>query len=146
MPDIRAEAAAAAAWWATALRAAAVGVDVEQAALFEQVLAEQIEARCEEGGWQPDIPTYGSCGRQVTSSPRPDDALVRAGRAAGISSLLDRLPRAAMWVNSGEVLVEAAGDDEPRLMWSSRRSATEACARRWRTRRSAVAGAPPASR
>ena len=126
MPDIRAEAAAAAAWWATALRAAAVGVDVEHAALFEQVLAEQIEARCEEGGWQPDIPTYGSCGRQVTSSPRPDDALVRAGRAAGISSLLDRLPRAAMWVNSGEVLVEAAGDDEPRLMWSSRRSATEA--------------------
>jgi hypothetical protein len=62
----------------------------------------------------------------VTSSPRPDDALARAGRAAGISSLLDRLPRAAMWVNSGEVLVEAAGDDEPRLMWSSRRSATEA--------------------
>src|SRR6266536_1285454 len=74
MPDIRAEAAAAAAWWATALRAAAVGVDVEHAALFEQVLAEQIEARCEEGAWQPDIPTYGSCGRQVTSSPRPAEA------------------------------------------------------------------------
>jgi BTG family len=117
MLDVRPEAAAAAAWWAAALRAAEEHMDADQATVFEQVLAECIEVRCGEVAWQPDIPTYGSCGRQVTSGPRPDEALARAGRAAGISSLLDHLPRAVMWVNPGEVLVEAADDDEPTQVW-----------------------------
>jgi BTG family len=113
--DIRPEAAAAAAWWAAALETA--GADAERVAVFERALAEGIEALCEDGAWQPDIPTYGSCGRQVTSSPRPDGALARAARAAGVSSPLDRLPPAVMWVNPGEVLVEAAGDHAPIQLW-----------------------------
>jgi hypothetical protein len=117
MLEVRPEAAGAAAWWTAALRAAADSVDAEQVAVFEQVLAERIEARCEAAAWQPDIPTYGTCGRQVTSSPRPDEALAQAGRAAGVVSVLDRLPPAVMWVNPGEVLVEAVGDDEPILVW-----------------------------
>jgi BTG family len=116
MPDARAEAAAAAAWWTGTLGAEA-GVDAERAAVFEQVLARRIEELCQDAGWQPDIPTYGMCGRQVTSSPRPDEALARAGRKAGVSSVLDRLPSAVMWVNPGEVLVQAAGDDEPIQIW-----------------------------
>jgi hypothetical protein len=115
MPEVRPEAAAAA-WWAAALRAAGVGVDSDQAAVFEQVLAERIESRCQDAAWQPDVPTYGSCGRQVTSSPRPDEVLAGAGRAAGVRSLLDALPDAVMWVNPGEVLVEAAGD-QPAQVW-----------------------------
>jgi hypothetical protein len=114
---VRPEAAGAAAWWAAALRAASGGQAAEQAVVFERVLAEHIEALCEDGAWKPDIPTYGSCGRQVTSSPRPDATLLRAGRAAGITSLLERLPHAMMWVNPGEVLVEAPGDDQPTRVW-----------------------------
>lgn len=117
MLDVRPEAAAAAAWWAAALRAVAVGVAADQATEFEQVLAECIEARCQEAAWQPEVPTYGGCGRQVTSDPRPDQALVRAGRRAGVAFLLDHLPRTVMWVNPGEVVVETAGDDEPTRVW-----------------------------
>jgi hypothetical protein len=116
MREARAEAAAAAAWWAGAMGAGAE-VDAEGAAIFEEVLARRIEALCEDAGWEPDVPTYGTCGRQVTSSPRPDEALARAGREAGLSSLLDRLPSAVMWVNPGEVLVQASGDDEPTQVW-----------------------------
>jgi hypothetical protein len=117
MPDARSEAAAAAAWWAAALWATGADVDAERAAVFERVLAERIEALCDDAAWQPDVPTYGTCGRQVTSSPRLDEVLARAGREAGISSLLDQLPPAVMWVNPGEVLVQAAGDDEPIQVW-----------------------------
>src|SRR5262245_37020457 len=106
--DVRPEAGAAAAWWSAALRAAGAGVEAGQAAAFERALAERIEARCVDAAWDPDVPTYGSCGRQVTSTPRPDEALVRAGRAAGVSGAIDRLPRAVMWVNPGEVVVEAS--------------------------------------
>jgi hypothetical protein len=113
--EVRPEAAAAASWWAAALEAA--GADGERVAVFERALAEGIEARCDEGTWHPGIPTYGSCGRQVTSSPRPDGALARAARAARVSSLLDRLPPAVMWVNPGEVLVEAAGEHAPTQIW-----------------------------
>jgi hypothetical protein len=115
MPDTREEAAAAAAWWAGVLRVA--GVDADRVAVFEQLLAQRIEALCEDAGWQPDVPTYGTCGRQVTSGPRPDAALAPAAREAGLSTLLDRLPSAVMWVNPGEVLVQAAGDDEPTQVW-----------------------------
>jgi hypothetical protein len=114
MPWVRPEATAAAAWWADALGA---GVDAEQAAAFRRELAERIEARCQDAAWQPDVPTYGSCGRQVISDPRPDQALARAARAAGVSALLDRLPRAVMWVNPGEVTVEAEGGDGPAQVW-----------------------------
>jgi hypothetical protein len=117
MPDAREEAVAAAAWWAGALAAADTGVDAERAAVFERALAGRIEALCQDAGWQPEVPTYGTCGRQVTGNPRPDGVLARAGREAGLSALLDRLPSAVMWVNPGEVLVQAAGDDEPTQVW-----------------------------
>ena len=115
--EVRQEAAAAAGWWAAALEAAGADADAARVAVFERALAEGIEALCEEGTWHPDIPTYGSCGRQVTSSPRPDGALARAARVAGVSSLLDRLPAAVMWVNPGEVLVEATGDHARTQIW-----------------------------
>jgi hypothetical protein len=114
MREVRPEAAAAAAWWADAL---GDGVDAERAERFRSELAERIEARCEDAAWEPDVPTYGSCGRQVLSDPRPDEALARAARAAGLTTLLDALPRAVMWVNPGEVTVEAPGDPEPSRIW-----------------------------
>jgi BTG family len=114
MPEVRPEAAAAAAWWADALGA---GVDAERSAAFRRELAERIEARCQDAAWQPEVPTYGSCGRQVVSDPRPDGALARAARAAGVTALLDGLPRAVMWVNPGEVTVETEGDGEPAQVW-----------------------------
>jgi hypothetical protein len=114
MAEVRPEAAAAAAWWTDAL---GTGADAEQASVFRKELAERIEARCEDAAWQPDVPTYGSCGRQVVSDPRPDEALARAARAAGVATLLDGLPRAVMWVNPGEVTVEASGEDQPAQVW-----------------------------
>lgn len=110
MADAREEAAAAAAWWAARLVAAEPDVDAERAADFERALAGRIEALCEDAGWEPEVPTYGTCGRQVTSSPRPDRVLAQAAREAGVSAVLDRLPPAVMWVNPGEVLVQAADD------------------------------------
>jgi hypothetical protein len=117
MADAREEAVAAAAWWAGALVAADQGVDAERAAVFERVLAGRIEALCEDAGWRPEVPTYGTCGRQVTSSPRPDRVLEQAGREAGLSGVLDRLPSVVMSVNPGVVLVQAEGDDEPAQVW-----------------------------
>jgi BTG family len=114
MAQVRPEAAAAAAWWADAL---GDGADAGRATTFRQELAERIELLCEDAAWQPDIPTCGSCGRQVISDPRPDEALARAARTAGVTALLDGLPRAVMWVNPGEVTVEAAGDGEPEQVW-----------------------------
>jgi hypothetical protein len=114
MGEVRPEAVAAAAWWAEALGA---GVDAERAERFRRELAERIEARCEDAFWEPDVPTYGSCGRQVLSDPRPDEALARAARAAGLTGLLDALPRAVMWVNPGEVTVESPDDGEPSRVW-----------------------------
>jgi hypothetical protein len=73
------EAVAAAAWWAGALDAGP-GLGAERVAVFERMLAGRIEALCQDAGWQPEVPTYGTCGRQVTSSPRPDGALARAAR------------------------------------------------------------------
>jgi hypothetical protein len=116
MPRVRPEAAAAAAWWADALGA---GVDADRVAAFRRELAERIEARCQDAAWQADVPTYGSCGRQVISDPRPDEALARAARATGVTALLDGLPRAVMWVNPGEVTVETEGDGEPAQVWPS---------------------------
>jgi hypothetical protein len=117
MADARPEAVAAAAWWAGALVAAEPGVDAGRAAAFERELAGRIEALCADAAWEPDVPTYGTCGREVASSPRPDRALVRAGRDAGVSDLLGQLPAAVMWVNPGEVLVQAAADEEPTRVW-----------------------------
>ena len=117
MLEIRAEAAAAAAWWADLLRAAGTGVAGDRLEEFERVLALRIESLCQDAAWRPDIPTYGSCGRQVGSDPRPDDALVRAGRTAGVAAHLGQLPPAVMWVNPGEVVVEAAGDHAPTQVW-----------------------------
>jgi BTG family len=120
MPEAREEALAAAAWWAGAL-AAEPGLDAERVAVFERVLAGRVEALCQDAGWQPEVPTYGTCGRQVSNSPRPDGVLARAGREAGVSGILDRLPPAVMWVNPGEVLVQAAADDEPAQVWPAPR-------------------------
>jgi hypothetical protein len=116
MPEAREEAMAAAEWWAGAL-AAEPGLDAERVAAFQRVLTGRIEALCQDAGWEPEVPTYGTCGRQVTSSPRPDGVLARAGREAGLDALADRLPSAVMWVNPGEVLVQAEGEDEPAQVW-----------------------------
>jgi hypothetical protein len=117
MPVIRDEAAGAAAWWAAALRDGADPVDPERAALFERALAERIEAICADAGWEPEVPTYGTCGRQLAGGPVPDRALERAATAAGDRSLLDRLPEAVMWINPGEVLVQPADAAEPVQVW-----------------------------
>jgi hypothetical protein len=117
MPVIRQEAAGAAAWWAAALRDGADPVDPDRAALFERALAERIEAICADAGWEPEVPTYGTCGRQLAGGPAPDRALERAAIAAGDRSLLDRLPDAVMWVNPGEVLVRPADAAEPVQVW-----------------------------
>lgn len=119
MPVIREEAAGAAAWWATALRDGADPVDPERAAIFERALAERIEAICADAGWEPEVPTYGTCGRQLAGGPAPARALERAALAAGDRSLLDRLPDAVMWVNPGEVLVQPADATEPAQVWSA---------------------------
>jgi hypothetical protein len=117
MPAIREEAAQAAAWWARALGDGDSPVDPERAAAFERALAELIEAICADAGWQPEVPTYGTCGRQLAGGPAPDRALERAALAAGDRSLLDRLPDVVMWVNPGEVLVQASGAAEPVQVW-----------------------------
>jgi BTG family protein len=125
MPVIREEAAGAAAWWAAALRDGADPVDLERgaleerAAVFERALAERIEAICADAGWEPEVPTYGTCGRQLAGGRAPARALERAALAAGDRSLLDRLPDAVMWVNPGEVLVQLADATEPAQVWSA---------------------------
>jgi hypothetical protein len=117
MATIREEAAGAAAWWAAALGDGGGADDPGRAAAFERALAELIEAICADAGWEPEVPTYGTCGRQLSGGPTPDRALERAALAAGERSLLDRLPDAVMWVNPGEVLVQAAGAAEPVQVW-----------------------------
>jgi hypothetical protein len=114
MPEVRPEAAAAAAWWADAL---GDGVDAGRVEAFRRELAERIEALCEDAAWEPDIPTYGTCGRQVLSDPQPDEAITRAAWVAGVTERLDSLPRAVMWVNPGEVTVETEGAAEPAQVW-----------------------------
>ena len=117
MPVIREEAARAAAWWAAALDHGGSPPGAGRAAAFERALAELIEALCADAGWEPEVPTYGTCGRQLDGGPAPDRALERAALAAGDRSLLDRLPDVVMWVNPGEVLVQPAGAAEPVQVW-----------------------------
>lgn len=61
MPDARAEARAAAAWWAGALGAGAE-VDAARAAAFEHALAQRIEALCQNAGWSLTSPPMAPVG------------------------------------------------------------------------------------
>jgi hypothetical protein len=113
MAAVRPEAAAAAAWWTAQLEGAAeAGL-----ARFEAALAERVEALCADAGWEPDIPTAGSCGRTLAAGPPPDPALARAAAAAGLRAGLAALPAGAvMRIDPGAVEVDLPGEPEPLII------------------------------
>jgi hypothetical protein len=110
---VRPEAAAAAAWWTARLEG---GPD--PLARFEATLAERVEALCADAGWEPDIPTAGSCGRTLAAGPPPDPALTRAAAAAGLRAELATLPAGAvMRIDPGAVEVDLPGEPQPLIIW-----------------------------
>ncbi|MFD7793606.1 hypothetical protein [Streptomyces sp. NPDC059759] len=136
----RAEAVAAAAWWAERIAAGATVHDVgaaesslfantvsalvarqrDQAQIerFRDALTELIEQHVDDDAWRPDNPLWGSAIRTVEVGYAPDEILAGAAEQAGFELKLSDLPlKTVMWVNPGEVKVAEGYSAPIRTVW-----------------------------
>ncbi|MFF2094833.1 hypothetical protein [Streptomyces sp. NPDC058202] len=140
----RAEAVAAAAWWAQRLASGAAAHDVgaaqsnlfanavsalvarqrDQAQIerFRDALAELIEDHVGGDAWRPDNRLWGSAMRIVEVGYAPDEILSGAADQAGFELKLSDLPlKTVMWINPGEVKVAEGYSAPVTTVWRSQR-------------------------
>jgi hypothetical protein len=151
--EIRPEAKAAAAWWAsrlgnaehdfgqadpsarrqsdiTAVASALMGRTFagDQREAFRRELATVLEERltADADAWRPDCPRWGSARRAVYNDYGHDPALKEAAGRAGITlKILDLPLKTCMWVNPGHVSVREGHGAEIVTVWGEEREATE---------------------
>mmetsp|Transcript_2395 Transcript_2395/g.5694 ORF Transcript_2395/g.5694 Transcript_2395/m.5694 type:complete len:167 (+) Transcript_2395:29-529(+) len=112
---MRDEAQITARWWSEQIdRSGLTDAHINH---FRQTLEEQLLARFD-GHWYPHEIKRGCGFRATVFDARMDTALSRSADDAGIPDLEERLPRAIVWCNPGEVKVCSLNDDRISMIYN----------------------------
>ena len=107
----------AAEWWTFQLRRSAK-VSSDQADLFESTLRDLLPAHLEKT-WDPDRSISGSFDRALVCGSQPNEILITAAEAAGITLKCPPFPaKTIMWINPDAVKVQFGHGKRIVCLWA----------------------------